>query len=444
MRAIVTRPQEPMNRADIVAMDRARVWHPYTAMDEYVTKDPLVVREARGARLYDADGRSYLDGNSSWYVATLGHAHPRLVARVQAQVAELAHCSMAGIAHENGARLAEALCEHAPPGMTRAFFTDDGSTAIEAAVKMAVQYWQQSGAPDKTRFVALEGAFHGDSIGAASLGGMEVFRRPFGGILFDCVHVPLAERGGYERAFEALSRVVREGHESIAAVVVEPVVQGSAGMRIYDAGYLRELRALADRHDVLLIIDEVFTGYGRTGPMWGADHAGVSADLMCLGKAMSPFLPMGATLATDRVQDAFRGPKSRAFMYGHTLFGNPLGAALALEVLDVYRDENVLELAKPKAARIAAAFDRLGTRSGVTRTRSLGMIGAADLEETGKADGGYLGVLGWRVYDEARKRGAYLRPLGDTIYVTPPLTIADDDLDALLAIVSDSVDAVLG
>ena len=431
-----------MQRSDIVALDRARVWHPYTAMDAFAAQDPLVVTRAQGARLYDADGRSYLDGNSSWWVATLGHAHPRLVARVQKQVGELAHCAMAGIAHEPGARLADALCRLAPEGLTRAFFTDDGSTAVEVAVKMAVQYWQQSGAPAKTRFVALDGAFHGDSVGAASLGGVPVFRRPFGGILFDCVHVPFPDEDAYERAFTALARLIESDGDRIAAVVVEPVVQGSSGMRVYDPAYLRALRDLTHRHDVLLIIDEVFTGYGRTGPMWASAHAGVSPDIMCLGKAMSPFLPMGATLASERIQDAFRGPKDRALMYGHTLCGNPLGAALALEVLDVYREERVLELAGPKAARIRAAFQRLGERPGVQRARSIGMIAAADLEDEG-GHGGYLGKLGWRVYDEARARGAYLRPLGDTIYVTPPLTIPDEELEALLAIVEESVVAAL-
>jgi adenosylmethionine-8-amino-7-oxononanoate aminotransferase len=432
-----------MSRADIVTLDRARVWHPYTAMDEHAARDPFVITRANGSRLFDADGRSYLDGNSSWYVATLGHAHPRLVRRVQEQVASLAHVSMAGVAHEQGARLADALSRIAPRGdLCRAFFTDDGSTAVEVAVKIAVQHWQQSGAPEKTRFLALDGAFHGDSIGAASLGGVEVFRRPFASVLFDCVHVPFPDESGYERAFEVLAKELRET-DDVAAVVVEPVVQGAAGMRIYDAAYLRELRALTAKRDVLLIIDEVFAGYGRTGPMWGADHASVCPDIMCVGKAMSPFLPMGAALVTERVERAFRGGKERALMYGHTLCGNPLGAALALEVLDVYREEDVLARAKPKAARIARAFESLREVPGIVRTRWLGMIGAADLEDPRGGAGGYLGTLGWRVHDEARKRGAYLRPLGDTVYVTPPLTIPDDELALLLDIVTESVKAVL-
>jgi adenosylmethionine-8-amino-7-oxononanoate aminotransferase len=424
-----------MDRDEIVRLDKARVWHPYTAMDAYIADvDPLVVTRALGARLYDANGRSYLDGNSSWYVATLGHAHPRLLAALKKQADTLAHVALAGIAHEQAARLANELVLAAPKGFSRVFFTDDGSTAIEVAVKIAVQMWRQTGAPNKTRFVALDGAFHGDSVGAASLGGVPVFRRPFAGILFDCVHAPFPEPEAHSRAFEAVSTMIERDADRIAAVVVEPIVQASAGMRIYDASYLRELRALTAKHDVLLIVDEVFAGYGRSGPMWASEHAGITADLFCIGKAMSPFLPMGATLVTDRVESAFRGGKERALMYGHTLCGNPLGAALAREVLAVYREEEVLARAVPKATMIARAFEEIETLPGVSRTRALGMIGAADL-----GGGGYLGGLGWRVYEQAKKRGAYLRPLGDTVYVTPPLTIEASELEELLGIVRESI-----
>ncbi len=424
-----------MSRAEIVRLDKARVWHPYTAMGPYIADyDPIVVTRAEGARFYDADGRSYIDGNSSWFVATLGHAHPRLIAALKAQADRLAHCALAGIAHEPAARLADELVGVAPKGLSRVFFTDDGSTAVEVAIKIAVQMWRQLGAREKNHFVALDGAFHGDSLGAASLGGVPVFRRPFAGILFDCVHAPFPEPSAYARAFEAICDVVTRDRDRIAAVVVEPVVQGTAGMRMYDPAYLRELAALCKSKDVLLIVDEVFAGYGRTGPMWASEHAGITPDLFCIGKAMSPLLPMGATLATERVFDAFRGDTEHALLYGHTLCGNPLGASLAREVLAIYRDEAVLERAKPKAAAIARAFERLGEEAGVARTRSLGMIGAADL-----GAGGYLGSRGWRVFEEARKRGAYLRPLGDTVYVTPPLTIEQSDLDTLLEIVRESI-----
>jgi adenosylmethionine-8-amino-7-oxononanoate aminotransferase len=391
------------------------------------------------------DGRRYLDGNSSWWVAALGHGHPRLLRVLSEQAATLAHCALAGIAHEPAARLAEELCAIAPPGLSRVFYTDNGSTAIEVAVKMCVQAWRQLGAPGKTRFVALDGAFHGDTIGAAALGGVEVFRRPFAGVLFECVHAPVPDESGYERAFDAIARIVREGEKTIAAVVVEPIVQGAAGMRIYPAEYLRELRALCDRHDVFLVLDEVFAGYGRTGPMWASAHAGITPDLMCIGKAMASLLPMGATLATERVFDAFRGSSDRALYYGHTFCGHPLGAALAREVLAIYREEDVLGQVARKGAILARGMARLSSLPGVERVRSIGMIGAADLA-TGSGSSGqqgtsYLGSAGWRVYEEARARGAYLRPLGDTVYLCPPLTIEEAELESLLGILEESVRA---
>lgn len=430
-----------MDRADIVRLDKSRVWHPYTAMDDYARRDPLVVARAHGAWLEDADGRRYLDGNSSWWVASLGHGHPRLVRALAEQAATLAHCSLAGTTHEPAARLAEELCAIAPAGLSRVFYTDNGSTSIELAVKASVQMWRQVGMPNKTRFVALDDAFHGDTIGAASLGGVEVFRRPFAGILFDCVRAPFPDVDGYARAFEAMLAIVREKKDELAAVVVEPIVQGAAGMRVYDAAYLRALREACTANDVLLVVDEVFTGYGRTGPMWACEHAAIAPDMMCLGKAFASLLPMGAVLASERVFDAFRGAKDRALMYGHTFCGNPLGAAVAREVLAVYRDERVLDQVARKAPIVARAFDRIAKIRGVARVRSIGMVGAADLAT---ADAGYLADAGWRVYEEARKRGAYLRPLGSTVYVTPPLTIDDGDLETLLGILEESVRAALG
>jgi len=428
-------------RADLVRADKRFVWHPYTPMTRYLDEvDPLVIDRALGARLFDVDGRSYLDANSSWWVATLGHNHPRLVAALTAQARRLSHVALAGVTHEPAARLAEELVAVAPAGLERVFYSDDGSTAIEVALKLALQLWQQSGRPSRRRFVALDGAFHGETLGATSLGGVEVFRRPFAGVLLECVHVPSpAEDGDYARAFEALERVVREGADEIAAVVLEPLVQGAAGMRLYDPAYLRRARALCDAHDVLLVLDEVFTGFGRAGPMWASDLAGVRPDILCAAKGLSGgMLPFAATLVTPRVFDAFLGPPERAFYYGHSYCGNPLGAAVAREALAVYREERVLEQAEAKARAIAERFQAFAELPGVARTRSLGMIGALDLD----ARGGYLGRAGWRVYEEARRRGAYLRPLGDVVYVAPPINIPDADLDELLGIVAESVRAL--
>jgi adenosylmethionine-8-amino-7-oxononanoate aminotransferase len=430
----------PLDRAAIVRLDRRHVWHPYTPMDAWENEDPIVVARARGAWLEDVDGRRYLDGNASWWVAALGHGHPRLLRAMQEQAATLAHCALGGIAHEPAARLAEELAAVAPRGLDRVFFVDDGSTAIDAAVKMCVQGRRQLGQAERTRFVALDGAYHGDTVGATSLGGVEVFRRPYAGVTFECVHAPFPEVGAYERAFTAMSALLREQGKTIAAVFVEPIVQGAAGMRMYDPEYLRGLRALCDANDVWLVLDEVFTGYGRTGPMWASEHAGVTPDIMCIGKVFAGYVPMAAVLVNERVFGAFRGGRERALQHGHTFCGNPLGAAVAREVLAVYRDERVLERAAAHAPGIARAFARIAAVPGVERVRTLGMIGAADLAGGG---GGYLDDVGWRVYAEARQRGAYLRPLGSTVYVCPPLTIEAAELEELLSILEESVRAVM-
>ena len=431
-------PSTAAERTRIVALDKHYLWHPYTPMGEYVAHvDPLVIHHAQGSRLYDLDGRSFIDGNASWWTALLGHGHPRLVQALRRQAELLCHTSLAGVTHEGAVELAERLVAVAPPGLTRVFYSDDGSTAVEVAIKLALQYFHQNGRPRRTRFVALDGAFHGETLGVTALGGVDVFRRPFAGALMDCIHVSV-DRDGYDRAFDALARIVQRESDTIAAVVLEPVVQGVAGMRMYDPEYLRVARELTAAQDMLLVLDEVFTGYGRTGPMWASQHAGVSPDILCTAKGFTGgTLPMAATLTTERVFEGFLGDPARAFYYGHTFCGNPLGAAVARAVLDVYRDESILERARPKAARIAEAFERMRSIDGVDGTRSLGMIGALTL--TGSQ--GYLQPSGWTVYREALKRGAYVRPLGNVVYVTPPLNIDDATLDELLGIVAASVRA---
>jgi adenosylmethionine-8-amino-7-oxononanoate aminotransferase len=408
-------------------------------MQRYVEEtQPLVVVRAEGSRLYDASGRSYLDANASWWCSVLGHGHPRLVAALREQAAALCHVPLAGIAHEQAALLGDELVRAAPDGLEHVFYSDDGSTAVEAALKLALQYAGQTGHPRRRRFVALDGAFHGETLGASLVGGIELFRRGFGGVAIDCLRVP-AGATAHERTFVALAELV-EGYESeIAGVIVEPMLQGAAGMRPYDAELLRSARVVTRRHGIPLILDEVFTGYGRTGPMWACEHAGITPDVLCVAKGFTAgMLPMAATLTTHEIFAAFLGDPSRAFLHGHTFCGNPLGARLAREVLAVYDDEHVIERARPKADAIRRAFAALGELPGVENARSLGMVGALDLGQ-----GGYLGEGGWRVYDEALRRGAYLRPLGSTVYVAPAINIPDADLEELLAIVEASVRAVV-
>lgn len=429
-----------MDRAAIVSLDKRHVWHPYTAMDAYIDgTDPFVIVEAEGAWLTDADGARYLDANASWWVASFGHRHPRLVRALVEQAMTMPHVSLAGTTHAPVARLAGALCGMAPEGLSRVFFSDDGSTAVEVALKLCGQYWAQNGHPSRTRFVTLSGAFHGETFGATSVGGVDAFREVFGPWCFDVIRAPSpAEPDGWARAFDALEEALSQHGDAVAGVIVEPVIQGAAGMQMYAPSFLRRARELTRAVDTFLIVDEVFTGLGRTGARWACDLAGVSPDVMCLAKSLTgATLPFAATLATERIFDGFRGGRERAFLYGHTYCGNPLGAAVAHEALNVFRDEDILGQVARKAPRIAARFAAMGAIPGVARTRALGMVGALDL-----GGEGYHGGRGWAVYAEARKRGAYLRPLGDTVYIAPALNIPDAELDLLLDIVEDSVRAV--
>jgi adenosylmethionine-8-amino-7-oxononanoate aminotransferase len=425
-----------------VAIDKARVWHPYTEMSRYRSEvDPLVVVSAKGSRLFDADGRRFLDGNASWWTSTLGHNHPRLVAALSNQANKLCHTALAGIAHPYASNLAEKICEVAPPGLEHVFFSDNGSTSVEVAMKLALQYWAQNGQPERISFVALEEAFHGETIGVTALGGVDVFRQPFEKVLLDCKRIPSpAAESGTAVALERLRSIFEEDAKMIAGLVVEPLVQGAAGMRIYTPDFLREARRLCDEFDVFMICDEVFTGYGRTGRMWASEHAAISPDILCTAKGFSGgMLPMAATLTTDRIFQGFLGEPQRAFYYGHTFCGNPLGSAVALEVLRIFEEEQILLAAEKKAKRIEQAFSSMESWPGVSLTRSLGMVGACDLG----GGSGYLADAGWRVFEKAMARGAYLRPLGNVVYVTPSLNISDADLDELLEILKDCVSEVV-
>jgi adenosylmethionine-8-amino-7-oxononanoate aminotransferase len=444
-------PSPSPARADVVSLDKRHVWHPYTAMGAYADTDPLVAVRAEGPYFWDADGTRYLDANGSWWVSSLGHRHPRLVRALVEQAQSLAHVAMAGVAHAPAALLAAELAAIAPGAgraevpaeqrLDRVFYSDDGSTAVEVAIKMAAQYWAQNGRPERTRFVSLSGAFHGETVGATSVGGVPVFRGVFGPLLFDVVHVPSpAEEGGWARAFAAVEQVLAEQGDTVAGVIVEPLLQGAAGMQVYAPEFLRAVREATRRADTFLIADEVFTGFWRTGASFASELAGVVPDMVCLAKALSGgLLPFAATLASERVFAGFLGERGRAFNYGHSYCGNPLGAAVAREVLAVCRDEDVAGQVVRRAPKVAAAFRRMAeTLPGVVRPRGIGLVGAVDL-----GGGGYLARSGWRVYEAARRRGLYLRPLGDTVYIAPPLNIPDAALDELLAGVEESVREVV-
>ncbi|MCA9581240.1 MAG: adenosylmethionine--8-amino-7-oxononanoate transaminase [Myxococcales bacterium] len=414
--------------------DHRSLWRPYTSTDERRDRDPLVIVGGRGARLFDSEGRSYIDGNGSWWCNNLGHNHPRIVESLVGQAKALLHCSMSDATHEAAALLGEELLRIAPKGLERVFYSDNGSTAVETALKIAIQFWAQNGQPGRRRFVSLSGAYHGDTLGCVAVSDVPAFHRLLGNPSSENLFVPMPgpdDDGLRAEAF--LEGVLRERGSEIAALIVEPMVQGASGMRFWSAPLLRRMRELTIQYDVLLIADEVFVGYGRTGPMWACDHAGIAPDLLCLAKGFSAgAMPFAATLATGRIYDGFAGDRARALKHGHTFYGNPLGAALAREVLAIYREESVLALAQERSAQLREGFCALPQLQGA---RTLGMVAAA---EVGPAD--YLGDRGWRVYEAARRRGALVRPLGNTVYLVPPLNIAEEDLAALLAILAESLE----
>ncbi|NOY92501.1 MAG: adenosylmethionine--8-amino-7-oxononanoate transaminase [Deltaproteobacteria bacterium] len=427
-------------REALLAADRRHLWRPYTSSDDHESMEPLTVVRAEGPYLITDTGERVLDGSGAWWCNNLGHGHPRLRRALVQQAETLMHCSMAGTLHEAATRLAQELSEVAPAGLTRVFYSDDGSTSVEVGLKMAFQYWQQNGRPERKRFLALPAAYHGDTFGAMSVGGVEAFHGVFESLFFEVFRPPSPAPGeSFEPVIDALCRELERAEGEIAGVIVEPMIQGAAGMRVWPAELLRRLYEATRRADTFLIADEVFTGFGRTGPMWASDHANVAPDILCSAKGLSGgVLPFAATLATERVFDGFRGGKQRALMHGHTFFGNPLGAAIAREVLAIYREEKILEHAAERARELAAGFAEMAEIPGVRRARSLGMVAALDLGEDG-----YLGEAGWRVQREARARGVQLRPLGDTVYVVPPLNIQRGELASLLRATHDSVASAL-
>jgi len=349
------------------------------------------------------------------------------------------HVTFGGATHEPAVRLASELTAVAPKGLERVFFSDNGSTSVEVALKIAFQYWQQNGRTERDLFLTLPGAYHGDTLGAMSVGAVDEFSGVFRPLLFEAARPAEPVEGDWKPVFDTLLSRLREDGDRIAGVIVEPIVQGAAGMRMYSPTLLAELREATTRADTFLIADEVFAGFGRTGPMWASNHAGIAPDLLCTAKGLSGgVLPFAATLATDRIYDGFRGGKERALMHGHTFFANPLGAAVALEVLAIYREDRILEQAKSKAARLADAVSQMTSLPGVRDPRTLGMCAAFDVGETG-----YMGKTGWEISEAALELGAHLRPLGNTIYVVPPLNIGDDDLDQLLYVVRKATERVL-
>jgi adenosylmethionine-8-amino-7-oxononanoate aminotransferase len=419
---------------DAARLDHDHLWHPFTQQREWAEEQPLLIERAEGAELIDADGRRYLDGASSLWCNVHGHRHPTLDRAVREQLDRVAHSTMLGLSHPGAAELAARLIEIAPPGLNRVFYSDSGSTAVEVALKMAFQYWQHRGGQHvrRTSFICLQDAYHGDTVGSVSVGGIDLFHSAFGPLLFETHR---AKPGDIEN----MARLLARHEEEVAAVVLEPLVQGAAGMRTHPPGYLRAVRQLCDRHRVLLICDEVATGFGRTGTMFACEQEGVSPDLLCLAKGLTGgYMPLAATLASERIYEAFLGSYSefKTFFHGHTYTGNPLACAAALASLDVFEAERTLVRIQPKIRLLSEWLQGLERMQEVREVRQCGLMVGIDL---GEHDPELR--LGHRVVQEARRRGVIVRPLSDVIVIMPPLSISKQDLYRLVGVVADSIRA---
>ncbi len=421
---------------DVGELDQRHLWHPFTQQRDWCLEEPLVIERAEGTELVDSEGRRYIDGVSSLWCNVHGHRHPLIDQALREQLDRVAHSTMLGLTHRGAAELAARLVELAPPGLNRVFYSDSGSSATEIALKMAFQYWQQRGGQHRRRtsFVCLRDAYHGDTLGAVSVGGIDLFHAAYSPLLFGAHRVEPGDAGQLERVLDLHG-------EEIAAVIVEPLVQGAAGIRVHPPGYLRQVRELTQRHDVLLICDEVATGFGRTGTMFACEQERVAPDFLCLGKGLTGgYLPLAATLTTERVYEGFLGApeEGRTFFHGHTFTGNPLACAAALASLDAFEREGTLVRLQPKIRLLGELLGELARLPEVAEVRGRGLMAGIDLGEHDPAL-----RLGHRVSLEARQRGAIIRPLGDVVVLMPPLTIAKRDLKRLVEVVAASIQAAV-
>jgi adenosylmethionine-8-amino-7-oxononanoate aminotransferase len=419
---------------DGVAMADARfVWHPYT--QHGLRDEPVHVVRAQGAYLYETSGRRIFDAISSWWVTLHGHAQPEIAAAIARQAETLEQVIFAGFTHEPAARLAEELVRRAPRGLQRVFFSDDGSTAVEVAIKIALQHWENRGEPRRL-IVALDNAYHGDTFGAMSVSGRGLFTEPFAAHLFDVARLP--DPADHD-VVSALETLIRERGKEIAALIVEPLLLGAGGMRVWPAESLRGLRELTAASGILLIADEVLTGFGRTGPLFACQRADVSPDLMCLSKGITGgFVPLGATLATETLFDSFRSQdRKRTLFHGHSFTANPIACAAALASLALLDDACATRREAIEVAHRAAA-ERLSELRGVENARVLGTIIALDLASQ---NGGYLDDVGPSLRRFALERDVLLRPLGNTVYMLPPYCATEADLSRGYDVIAEFVEA---
>jgi adenosylmethionine-8-amino-7-oxononanoate aminotransferase len=409
---------------DLRALDKNVLWHPFTQQAEW---DPLVISHGEGNYLVDVDGRRYLDGVSSLWCNVHGHRHPRLDAALKAQIDKLAHSTFLGLSHEPGIALAAALIDVAPPGLSRVFYSDSGSTAVEIALKQSFQYWALNGQPSKQRFLRLGDAYHGDTLGAVGVGGIDLFHRVFGPLLVHSIPIPTPAGTDGSESLARREHELKTRADEIAAFIFEPLIQGAAGMLVHPAGFLRRAAEPCRRHNVHVILDEVATGFGRTGTLFACEQESVSPDFLCLAKGISGgYLPLAATLSTEEIYSAFLGRRDdlKHFFHGHTYTANPLACAVGLESLRLLQSET-LPNARARIPELSAALGRLQSHPLVRETRQVGAMIGIELESRPERS------VGAEVCEHLRKHGVILRPLGDVVVWMPPLSMTSGDVGLL-------------
>ncbi len=436
----------------LVELDKQYIWHPFTQMADWLADEPVVIESGDGFYLIDTDGNRYIDGVSSLWCNVHGHRVKKIDDAIRAQLDKIAHSTLLGLGQSTSIELAEKLVQITPDGLEKVFYSDSGATAVEIAIKIAYQYWQNTGNTDKTKFISLKDAYHGDTVGSVSVGGMDLFHGIFKSLIFETYYAPSPDPYHFEgtaaqcaqNSLEAIEAILKHHAGNIAGIVVEPLVQGAAGIIVHPTGFLKGVEALARKYGVLLIVDEVAMGFGRTGKMFACEHEDVKPDLLCMAKGISAgYLPLAATLTTQKIFDAFAvsGDIHKTFYHGHTYTGNALGCAAALASLELFEENKVLESMPEKITLMAEYFERFKDLPYVGNVRQCGMIGAIELvaDKATKEPFAFDKKIGAKVCAAMRPKGAMMRPLGNVIVLMPAVAMDIATLKQLLDIIEETL-----
>jgi lysine--8-amino-7-oxononanoate aminotransferase len=436
----------------LLEKNRRYLWNPFTQMKEYLADDPLIIERAEGVKLYDVRGREYYDGNASVWLNVHGHNHPVLNEAIKQQLEKVAHTTLLGMGNVPAILLAERLVEITPSRLKKVFYSDSGAEAVEIGLKMAFQYWKNRGRPQKNLFLSMKNGYHGDTVGAVSLGGMDLFHSTFDRLLFSTIKVPYPYPYRFDGTVDECKRacldelrsILESKGEQIAGLIVEPMVQGAGGMIMMPPGYLSEVEKLCRQYDVLLLVDEVATGFGRTGKMFACEHEGVQPDIMMVGKKLTGgYLPVAATLTSDEVYDAFFADhrEAKTFFHGHSYTGNQLGCAVALANLDLYEQERLLDHVQEASRCLADCLKSLEDLKAVGEVRQLGLMVGIELvkDKESKEPYPFEEAIGARVCRKARELGLVTRPLDHVVTLMPPLATPLPDLKAMVAILREAI-----